>query len=96
MNRMKSSSARHPLSSLVAAVVLVATPALADWEGDAITKTFPQPGQNGPGQEMKVKMYGRAGVLRVDMELPGMPGGGVRSMILDFEKRTGTMLLTDV
>jgi hypothetical protein len=90
---MSSSAPRHTLSSLVAAVVLVATPALADWEADAITKTFPQPGQNAPAQEMKTKMYGRAGVIRVDMELPGRPGGGAQSMIMDFEKRTGTMLL---
>jgi hypothetical protein len=90
---MNSSSPRHALSSLVAAVVLVATPALADWEADALTKTFPQPGQKAPAQEMKTKMYGRAGVLRVDMEQSGGPAGGAKSMIMDFEKRTGTMLL---
>jgi hypothetical protein len=74
-------------------VVLVATPALADWEAEAITKIFSQPGQKAPAQERKSKMYGRKGVLRVDMEMPGRPESGGMSMIMDFEKRTSITLL---
>lgn len=93
MNRMSHSSPRHALSSLIAAVALVATPALADWEADATTTTVAAPGQQAPAREMKSKMYGRASVIRTDMEMPGRPELGGRSMIMDFEKRTGTVLL---
>lgn len=82
---------RSLLPALTAAALLSAAPALADWTGDLRLKNAP-PGQDIP-VEMKGKMYGRAGLLRMDVQMPAQQGGGTLSIIFDWEKRTGTMLM---
>ncbi|MCP3099788.1 hypothetical protein LZ198_13015 [Myxococcus sp. K15C18031901] len=81
---------RHGLSGLVASAVLVATPALADWVGDLRVKSAPAPEQKGKAPETKGKMYGRADKLRMDLDVPQVPGG--MSILFDWDKRTGTTL----
>lgn len=77
------------LPKLVAASLLVSTPALADWVGDLRVKSAPTPGQKAP-TETKGKMYGRTGMLRMDLAPVEIPGG--MSIIFNWEKRTGTTL----
>lgn len=90
---MNPSSYRSRLSALTAAALLVAMPALADWSADIRLKTAPVPGQPA-SPEMKGKMYGRKSLLRMDMEMPAEQAAmGRMSMIFDWEKRTGTMLM---
>ncbi|MFP2927311.1 hypothetical protein ACLESO_19355 [Pyxidicoccus sp. 3LG] len=89
---MSPSPLRHRLSGLTAAALLVATPALADWSADATTKVAPQPGQP-PPPDIQGKLYGRKGMLRMDSQIPGQPTAPGMSVLFDFEKRTGTMLM---
>ncbi|QSQ22420.1 hypothetical protein JY651_46130 [Pyxidicoccus parkwayensis] len=93
---MSPHSLRHRLSGLAVAVLLVAAPALADWSADATTKALPQPGQKAP-PEMKGRVYGRKGMLRMDSQVPAPQGGKSpdlsMSVLFDFEKRTGTTLM---
>jgi hypothetical protein len=97
---MSPSSLRHRLSGLATAALLVASPALADWTADATTKVSAPPGQKAaPGQkappEMKGRIYGRKGLLRMDSQVPAPPQGPAMNMsiLFDFEKRTGTTLM---
>lgn len=97
---MSPSTLRHTLSGLAAAALLVASPALADWSADATTKVSAPSGQKAPpGQtappEMKGRIYGRKGLLRMDSQVPGPPQGPgmAMSILFDFEKRTGTTLM---
>ncbi|MCE9670843.1 hypothetical protein LY474_23835 [Myxococcus stipitatus] len=81
---------RHGLSGLVASSLLVATPALADWVGDLRVRSAPPPGSKEKAPEMKGKMYGRADKLRMDLDVPQIPGG--MSILFDWDKHTGTTL----
>jgi len=90
---MRPCSLRHRLSGLAAAALLGASPALADWSADATTKVSPQPGQK-PPPDIKGKVFGRKGMLRMDTQLPGQPGTTPgMSVLFDFERRTGTTLM---
>ncbi|NTX02922.1 hypothetical protein HUA74_08055 [Myxococcus sp. CA051A] len=87
---MSSFSVRHTLSGVLAATLLLSTPALADWVGDLRVKSAPLPGQKGAPPETKGKMYGRPGMMRMDLAPAEVPGG--MSIIFDWDKRTGTTL----
>lgn len=92
---MSPHSLRHRLSGLAAASLLVASPALADWSAEATTKVTAPAGQPQP-PEMKGRIYGRKGQLRMDTQVPTQQGKGPdlsMSMLFDFEKRTGTTLM---
>ncbi|WP_163864206.1 LolA family protein [Myxococcus eversor] len=87
---MSSFSVRHRLSGVLATTLLLSTPALADWVGDLRVKSAPLAGQKGAAPETKGKMFGRPGMLRMDLAPAEVPGG--MSIIFDWEKRTGTTL----
>ncbi|NMO15557.1 hypothetical protein HPC49_30535 [Pyxidicoccus fallax] len=90
---MNPTPLRHRLSGLAAATLLMATPALADWQADATTKFTPPAGQKAP-PEMTGKIYGRKGVLRMDSQTPGPDGKPLQvSFIFNYEKRTGTTVM---
>jgi hypothetical protein len=86
---------RPLLSALTAAVLLAAPTALADWVGDIRLKNAPPPGAQGGPVELKGKMYGRKGLVRMDMELPPQQQAqmGNMSIIFNLQMRTGTMLM---
>ncbi len=88
---MRTTSSRPRLSALTAAALLVASPALADWSADVVTKTTLEPGKKSP-PDLRGKVYGRQGLMRMDAELPAIAGGSM-SILFDFEKRTGTTLV---
>lgn len=89
---MSPSSLRPRLSGLVAAALVVATPAFADWSADSTTKITLPAGQKAPPPSVG-KLYGRKGLLRMDTQIPGQPNAPGMSIIFDFEKRTGTTLM---
>ncbi|WP_342376794.1 hypothetical protein NVS55_36250 [Myxococcus stipitatus] len=86
---MNPFSIRRALPKVLAASLLVSMPALADWVGELRVKSAPVPGQKAPS-ETKGKMYGRTGMLRMDLSPAEVPGG--MSIIFDWQKRTGTTL----
>ncbi|MCP3059227.1 hypothetical protein LXT21_10625 [Myxococcus sp. K38C18041901] len=89
---MSTSTVRHTLSKVLAATLLVSAPALADWVGDLRVKSAPAPGQKA-APETKGKMYGRTGMLRMDLSPVEVPGG--MSILFNWEKRTGSTLFHD-
>jgi hypothetical protein len=80
---------RRVLSGLFAAALLIASPALADWEADL--QFTPRAGSMGPGpaRELKGKAHGRQSQLRMDLESPRGP----MSMLVNWEKHQMTLLL---
>lgn len=80
---------RRALSGLVVASLLIASPALADWEADLQFK--PRAGSMGPGpaRELQGKAHGRQSQLRMDVESPRGP----MSMLVNWEKHQLTLLV---
>ncbi len=82
-------NSRRVLSGVAAGVLLVATPALADWQADVQFKASGMPGQGSATEQTKGKAYGRKGLMRMDLETPA----GSMSMLVDQEKKTVTNLM---